>query len=199
MGRKRREWDPEFEADSYDRDYYERSAQYYDRAMPAFTEWLASFNPDSIVDIGCGTGAFIAPFAGRIPVLGIDISTDAGYLLPAACFVRYDLTKPFPKTLSADLALSLEVYEHIPAEHEDAFLDNIVGFMPRIVVLGCAKPGQWGRHHYNCRPVEHVVEQLAKRGYVHRPEATKPLLTMKYLATFYRRNTQVFERMTESA
>ena len=194
MGRKRREWDSEFEARSYDREYYDKSAQYYDRAMPAFTRWLASFEPTSIADVGCGTGAFIAPFAGRIPVIGIDISVDAGHLLPSACFLRFDLTQPFPPSLMADLVLSLEVYEHIPAEHEDQFLDNIVGFLPRLVVLSCAKPGQWGRHHCNCQTAEHVAEQMAKRGYAHDPEATKPLLTMKYLATFYRRNTQVYRR-----
>ena len=188
-------WDREFEAETYDRAYYEDSAKYYDRAIPAFADWLRTFEPQSITDLGCGTGAFIQPFVGEIPVMGVDIAKDAGYKLPAAAFRQADLTVPQDWGFTTDLAMSLEVYEHIMPQHDRQFLDNLVGLQPRVIVLGCAKPGQIGRHHYNCQTPEAVREKVEAYGYRADPEAVVPLLTMRYLATFYRRNTQVFRKV----
>lgn len=193
-----RVWDTKFEAETYDRAYYEESAKYYDRAIPAFTDWLRGFEPTSIIDVGCGTGAFIEPFVGKIPVMGIDIADDAGYKLPSGAFAQVDMTHPLDPTLAAfrpDLVLSLEVYEHIMPQHDKQFLDNLLGWEPRVLVLGCAKPGQIGRHHYNCQTAEAVKDKVEAYGYRADPEAVVPLLTMRYLATFYRRNTQVFRRI----
>lgn len=195
--RKRDNWDPEYEAAAYDRGYYERSEHYYRRALPAFADWLLSFGPRAIVDMGCGPGHFVAPLVGDVDVLGLDIGVGAGYGLPPENFRQADLTRPLWEQMEpfrADLVLCLEVYEHVPAQYETALIENLLAPDPRWIVLSVAEPRQWGRHHYNCRGADYARAQMAERGWINDEEAAAPLRSMRYLATFYRRNTLVLRR-----
>ncbi len=190
-------WDPLYESLSYDRGYYERSERAYVKAIPAFADWLRSLEPSSLVDMGCGSGAFSAPLVGELPVLGIDLGVGAGYLLPKENFRKGDLTKPLFDQLGlfeGDVVICLEVFEHLPAQHEGDLLDNLTCTEPRVIALSVAVPGQWGRHHYNCRTTPYVQELVEARGYVADEELAAPLRTMRNLASYYRRNTLVFRR-----
>lgn len=146
--------------------------------------------------MGCGSGCFSASLLGRVPhVLGLDIGVGAGYALPPENFRRVDLTRPLFEQVppfSADVVVCLEVYEHIPAHLEDALIDNLLAPRPAYLILSVAEPRQWGRHHYNCRGVQYVVNQMRGRGYWADEEAAAPLRAMKGLASFYKKNTNVF-------
>ena len=78
-----------------------------------------------VLDIGCGTGALLVRFRSRgyTHLQGIDIAPPAD--LPGVHFHSLDLDDPrFPvETGSVDLALALEVLEHI--ENVGAFLAEI--------------------------------------------------------------------------
>jgi SAM-dependent methyltransferase len=190
------EWDPEAESAAYDRGYYERSARGHDRAVPAFADWIRGLGVRSVLDLGCGSGAFLEPLVDDLAVLGVDIGADAGYLLPDR-FVRADLTRPLWDQIPpffADLVLCLEVYEHLPAQFEEQLIANLLAPDPRLIVLSVAVARQWGRHHYNCRGPEYAKAQMAERGWIHDEDLAAPLRTMKYLATYYRRNTLVLRR-----
>jgi cyclopropane fatty-acyl-phospholipid synthase-like methyltransferase len=194
---KRDNWDPEYESASYDRGYYERSAREYERALPAFQEWLRGFRPNSICDMGCGPGTWVRAFLAEMPVWGIDIGDGAGYDLPPTAFRRADLSRPLWDQLApfhADIVMSLEVFEHVPKQHEQTFIDNLLAPDPRVLVFSVAIPGQWGRHHYNCVPVEYVQQLVTERGYSVDAAAAAPVRTMKYLASYYRRHLTVFRR-----
>ncbi|EFJ51442.1 hypothetical protein VOLCADRAFT_87747 [Volvox carteri f. nagariensis] len=60
-----------------------------------------------------------------------------------------------------DWVMSLEVGEHVPSEHEDAFLSNLLRHATRGVVLSWAVPGQGGHHHVNERPNAYIVERVS--------------------------------------
>ena len=58
-------------------------------------------------------------------------------------------TRPFENLWGAfDLALCLDVGEHIPESRVGVFLDNITQFADTLL-LACASPGQGGHHHVN--------------------------------------------------
>jgi hypothetical protein len=95
-----------------------------------------------------------------------------------------------------DLVYSLEVYEHIPGEFEDTYLSNLVALKPKHLIISCAEPGQWGRHHYNCNDKAHVIEKLSALGYTYDDALTQSFLKIKGLATFYKKNTAVFHMNT---
>src|SRR5215213_4103780 len=73
-------------------------------------------HPRSVVDVGCGTGTWIATFReqGVEDILGIDgdwLPTER-LLIPTDCFVAHDLCQPLHSERNFDLAISLETAEH---------------------------------------------------------------------------------------
>ena len=71
----------------------------------------------SVVDVGCGTGAWLSTFAadGVRDVFGLegDWVGQEQLLIEPGKFQRCDLTKALPVDRSFDLAISLEVAEHL--------------------------------------------------------------------------------------
>lgn len=126
------------------------------------------FAPRSIIDLGCATGIYLAPFVSYRPLrlLGADYSQEAVNAardrLPKVPVYQADLTKP--AVLGAerfDIGLCIEVAEHMPVGSEDALLDNVTTYC-RTVIFSAAQPGQGGDGHINCRPREYWVDKLWK-------------------------------------
>ncbi|XP_037781251.1 uncharacterized protein LOC119577769 [Penaeus monodon] len=84
-----------------------------------------------------------------------------------------DLAAPVDLQRRFDWVMSLEVGEHIPAEAEEVFLDNLVKHACKGVVLSWAVPGQAGYNHVNTRSNDHVKSKMADRGLVADDEAEK--------------------------
>jgi SAM-dependent methyltransferase len=117
--------------------------------VPKVVELL---RPKSVVDVGCGPGTWLSVFRrhGVADVLGVDGSyVDPGGLdIPTESFVAHDLTRPLRLGRSFDLAVSLEVAEHLPPESAAAFVESLVGLAPR-VLFSAAIPHQGGEGHVN--------------------------------------------------
>src|SRR5438874_3918804 len=107
---------------SYKRSYYSamgadvpRSA---DQIVPLVLEFVS---PTSVVDIGCGTGAWLAEFQrhGVQDIMGLDGPWVDSELLqiPAGQFRVVDLSRPVAEGRRFDLVVCLEVAEHLRAEH----------------------------------------------------------------------------------
>lgn len=73
-----------------------------------------------------------------------------------------DITRPQPTAATVDIAICIEVGEHIPAEHAGGLLDNLAQAR-ELVVISWATPGQRGRNHINCRTPEDVQADLEAR------------------------------------
>lgn len=120
----------------------------------------------SVVDLGCGTGLYMAQF--HCDAYGIDISEAAFdkevVQVPEDVIAIGDLTQPRTVRIKHNLALCLEVVEHIGEESADAFLDNLVQYSDTIVMTA-APPGQAGLNHVNCQPMGYWEEKMAKRGF----------------------------------
>src|SRR6516164_4352224 len=76
---------------------------------------LELMHPASVVDVGCGTGAWLAASQKRgvADVLGVDgdwVKPEKLLISPNQ-FLTYDLTKPLQLNRRFDLAISLEVGE----------------------------------------------------------------------------------------
>lgn len=201
-GKKFKEWDPAKERATYDTEFYEKHQKYYERALPGIADFVVTNLPNvkSIVDVGCGNGDMLSGLVSTHDILGIDFSDGAAQSLniPRSNYLDHDLTKPLPDSLknSRDLVLSLEVWEHIPEEFENQYVSNLTIFNADYMVVSCAAPGQWGRHHYNCAGVDEVREKMSKLGYVEDEALTAVWRKIKYLASFYRKNTLVLRKDT---
>lgn len=125
--------------------------------------------PRSVVDVGCGLGYWLRAFldAGAGEVLGLD----GDYLdrsrmaIPAEAFRVMDLNRPEAINRSFDLALSIEVAEHLRPESGPTFVAFLCDLSP-CVLFSAAIPGQPGHNHINARWPGYWKALFQERGYV---------------------------------
>ena len=123
--------------------------------------------PRSVVDVGCGTGAWLTTFAfhGVEDYLGVDAFTPAGLLeIPPDRFMQADLTRPLALGRSFDLAVALEIAEHLPDSAAECFVESLTGLAPA-VLFSAAIPGQGGTGHLNERWPEYWSGLFAAAGF----------------------------------
>jgi len=106
----------------------------------------------SVVDVGCGTGTWLATFqqSGVSTIKGYDgYLTDLSLLeIPEKDFIHHDLKKHIHSTEKFDLAICLEVAEHL--HEDDAFtLVSSICSLSDFVLFSAAIPGQGGQNHFN--------------------------------------------------
>jgi SAM-dependent methyltransferase len=123
--------------------------------------------PRSVVDIGCGTGSWLAAFqqVGVGDVLGIDgdYVSRSELLIPQEQFLPVDLTRPFRVPRPFDLAVSLEVAEHLPESAAAAFIASLADAAPA-VLFSAAVPFQGGWNHVNEQWPDYWAEHFAVHG-----------------------------------
>ncbi len=121
----------------------------------------------SVLDVGCGVGAWLLPYARRgVDVTGVDGDyVDRSLLLvDRDRFLARDIAKPFDLERTFDLVQSLEVAEHVPLKDSDTLVDNLVRH-GKHVLFSAAVPGQGGENHVNEQPYEFWRDRFAERGF----------------------------------
>lgn len=130
---------------------------------------LRLVRPWHVVDVGCGQGTWLAVFRehGIEDVWGIDGAyVDRGHLeIPRERFLPWDLTHPLRLDRSFDLAVSLEVAEHLPASSARVFVESLAALAP-VVLFSAAAPYQGGQSHVNEQWPAYWAELFAARDYV---------------------------------
>lgn len=123
----------------------------------------------SVVDVGCGVGTWLSVFRahGVTDVLGIDGNyVPRGQLeLPAEQFLAADLAQPLQVERRFDLAVSLEVAEHLPPASSEQFVASLVG-MADLILFSAAIPRQGGSEHSNERWQSWWADRFADHGFV---------------------------------
>jgi len=153
--------------------------------------------PHSVVDVGCGVGTWtaVALELGATEVLGIDGDyVDRSQLqIPHACFMPCDLRKPLRLERRFDLAISLEVAEHLPAECAETFVESLVRLAP-VVLFSAAVPGQGGDHHVNEKWPAYWAELFARYDF-EALDCVRPLVwNDAQIECWYRQNTILYAR-----
>lgn len=147
-------------------DYISRGS--IDSAKVVTALLIAWLRPDSVLDVGCGAGAWCRTWmeGGITTVMGVDGSyvDRKNILIPDINFVARDLSQAFHLDVQFDIVVSLEVAEHIPAGSADVFVDNLTRHGD-VVLFSAAVPGQGGEFHVNERPLEYWREKFIARGY----------------------------------
>jgi SAM-dependent methyltransferase len=140
-----------------------------DGAAAAFQTIFGSNPPKSILDVGCGAGAWMraALERGATDVVGID-----GIEIPEEClyvprsFIKtFDLSEPINLGRRFDVVFCLEVAEHLSEASAETLISSIVAHTDT-VLFSAACPNQPGQHHINCRWPGYWQLQFNQRGYV---------------------------------
>lgn len=153
-----------YEPDFFDylRDGSKQSAEVI---VPLVLEWI---QPDSVVDVGCGDGTWLSVFQahGVKKILGIDGSYVSSEILQISDehFMACDLSQPVLPGRTFDLAISLEVAEHLPEESAQQFV-ALLTQLSDVVLFSAAIPQQGGNHHINEQWPAYWISLFQAQGY----------------------------------
>src|SRR5262245_52548470 len=134
--------------------------------VPYIMELLA---PKSVLDVGCAEGTWLSVFqaAGIVDYLGIDTNrVDRNRLkIQQDKFVVTNLESGFSLGRRFDLAVCLEVAEHLTFEGADRLVSSLVAHAP-FVVFSASIPFQDGIGHVNEQWPSYWIEKFHSHGYV---------------------------------
>lgn len=167
--------------------------------LPMVYDLMHPLTPASVVDIGCGDGAWlsVAGKRGMPRLLGVDGSyVQRGDLLIAPTqFHAADLRTSAGVNGRFDLAMCLEVAEHLPASRADSLVKELTDLAP-VVLFSAAIPGQGGTEHINEQWPTYWAQKFASRGFAC-VDALRPKLMplpTQTVAWWYAQNLLLFVR-----
>jgi hypothetical protein len=140
---------------AYDQAFYAGISESTASSAALVSALLAEhFSVRSAVDIGCGEGVWLAAFKerGAADILGLDgdyVNRDR-LAIPKECFRAVDLAQPIQLDRTFDLAICLEVAEHLPAERGPTLVRDLTA-LSNLVLFSAAIPFQGGTEHINER------------------------------------------------
>lgn len=149
----------------------------------------------SAVDFGCGQGAWLKACLenGIETVLGLDgdyVNRDK-LLVDREQFRAVDLSRPVRLDRRFDLALCLEVAEHLPAHSAPVLVESLVAAAP-VVLFSAALPGQGGVHHINEQWPAYWKGLFARHG-MRKYDVIRPLIWHdRSIDLWYRQNLYLF-------
>ncbi|MCG9793910.1 class I SAM-dependent methyltransferase [Flavobacterium algicola] len=127
-------------------------------------------SPKSIIDVGCGVGAWLDVWKRCVnvtKVTGIDADFIDKSLLILDLdteFEEVDLSKKLPSYKKYDLAICLEVAEHLEEKRASSFVQDLTN-LSDIVLFSAAIPGQEGTQHINEQFLKYWITEFSKNDY----------------------------------
>lgn len=154
------QYDDEFYRPYVDGSY--RSAAEYVRVLSQY------FKPKSVVDFGCGRGAWLKAFRenGAEEVIGLDgkWNSQEKMIDQNIRFIPVNLNRPIELERHYELAISLEVAEHLEQSSAADFVGSVTGAAD-LVMFGAAYIGQGGTDHINERRHTYWAKLFEERGF----------------------------------
>jgi SAM-dependent methyltransferase len=137
----------------YDAKFFAKQVEQSLRSARVVTQIISRlFGPRSVLDVGCGMGAWLRAFneTGIDNICGFDgdYVDRKNLLIPDSKFISKDLDKPFDVLDCYDLAMCLEVAEHLSDSAGARLVHTLTQAAP-LVLFSAAVPGQGGSHHIN--------------------------------------------------
>lgn len=127
------------------------------------------FQPVSVLDVGCGSGTWLKACheLGSKTLYGLDgeWSSQSFMIDPEINFQGIDLNKPFSVPSKVDMAINLEVAEHLEPS-AGTQLVKCLADASDVLLFSAAYTGQGGFGHINERPHSYWARLLANYDFV---------------------------------
>jgi hypothetical protein len=125
------------------------------------------FDFERVIDVGCGEGWWGSELASRGRAEAVGVETE-NVPQPAPHVTRHQFDLTVPGVLAPlgafDLAICLEVAEHLPESAADTLIDSLCA-AATTVIFSAAIPGQGGHGHVNEQWPAYWVRKFEERGY----------------------------------
>lgn len=151
----------------------------------------------SAVDLGCGVGAWLSVLEkrGATKVCGVDGNwVNKDYLkIQKENFIEHDFSKDVNPNIGQtyDLAISLEVAEHLPSSSAKGFVSSLTS-LSEFILFSAAIPYQGGIGHINEQWPDYWITLFENRGYVAIDIIRKRIWNDEKIPAWYRQNTFLF-------
>ena len=155
---------------------------------------LENLKLKSVVDIGCGTAAWLSVFKqyGVKNILGLDSHNNLSWLrISPEQFLNQNLEKAIFTEKIYDLAISLEVAEHINPKQSIRFISDLCN-LSEIILFSAATPGQGGENHINENSLDYWRVIFKQKGYYPYDVIRDEFASKKNIAPWYRYNTILY-------
>jgi hypothetical protein len=156
--------------------------------IPAFT---------SMIDLGCGVGTWLNTSLelGVKDIIGVEgnwVNRDL-LMIPKDRFIEQDLSKNTQLALNKkyDLAISLEVAEHLPGSSSEAFV-RLLTELSDFVMFSAATPFQGGKGHVNEQWPQYWINFFEKEGYTALDIIRKKIWNDTSIPHWYRKNILLY-------
>lgn len=185
------------EENIYNNEFYKLQAKKsYISAKETLKILFEKYKPKSVVDIGCGVGTWLKACQdfGIKDLQGYDINkVDDSSLYLSRNFINIVDLKTFKNTKDKiyDLAISLEVAEHLPEESADNFIASLTSFSD-VILFSAAIPYQGGVNHINEKPLNYWVDKFNAIGYTCFDFLRTKMHKNENIEWWYSQNTLVF-------
>ena len=152
----------------------------------------------SMVDVGAGAGTWLA-VAQELGVGDEILAVEGEWVrdveteVPKTRYIFADVGRTIKVPRRFDLAISLEVAEHLPAEQATCFVDNITA-LSDVVLFSAALPHQGGTHHVNEQWPAYWADLFDRRGFVAYDVLRWRLWDDVRVSFWYRQNLLLFVR-----
>lgn len=176
--------------------YFENRAGSVMSARAILSTLLPHLECRSMVDFGCGTGTWlwVAHSFGVESIRGLDgdYVPPRQLMIPQDCFCAVDLEEPVVLEKKYDLAISMEVAEHLHKEIADTFVESLCNAADTIL-FSAAHPGQGGDGHINEQPMTYWTSKFGKHGFL--PVEIRQLFEgNEDIESWYRENIVLYVR-----
>lgn len=157
------------------------------------------FNPSSVIDVGCGIGTWLSIFKkhGVKKILGIDGDyVNRELLAQHIClneFIAKDISLPFNLRTKYDVAICLEVAEHLQISVAEIFIESLCNHSD-IIIFAAAVPNQGGQNHVNEQWPEYWVSIFKNQGFVCYDLLRHQVWDNENVYWWYKQNILVFSK-----
>lgn len=185
-------------SDNYTSEFYDKQrAGSIRSAMEVLPVVFSLFKPSSIVDFGCGVGTWLAAAKhyGVERCLGLEGPWVNGQALADATLEieETDLEQAVSLTERFDLAMSLEVAEHLKPERAVGFVNDLCRASD-IVLFSAAAPGADGDGHQNEQWASYWAEHFIRQDYVPLDFIRSAIQRNEKVEVWYRTNILLYVR-----
>jgi SAM-dependent methyltransferase len=178
--------------------YVHKDNSRLDTSPEEIVTFLLSFlKMNSVVDVGCGIGHWLVALKskGTDDVLGIDgFHLDKSlFLLDQSQIRQFDLEQPFSLDRTFDLAICLEVAEHISPANAATLIESLTRLSDTIL-FSAAIPGQGGQNHINEQWPSYWQEKFAQFGFQLYDVIRPQIWWNTKIKSYYRQNIFIASR-----
>ena len=166
------------------------------RSAKAIVPLVMEFvHPKSVIDLGCGLGTWLTLFREN----GVDdfLGVDGDYVrrewleIPSGRFLPFDLSQPFVIDRRFDLAVCLEVAEHLSPESGMNLVEALARLAP-VILFSAAVPHQGGTDHLNEQWPDYWQRLFQEKGFVVIDAIRKKVWNEANVGYWYAQNTLIF-------